>query len=210
MKQKKLDNFLVWREKMKSEGKIKSNYPPFPHTSDLAELIGVVLGDGHIEKFPRTERLIIAANSNNEGFVKRYVEIIEKLFHKKPLCTKVKKANCIRISIYEKFISKRLGIPTGNRKNFQFKSPIWILKNRIFLISFLRGLYEAEGSFCIHKPTSTYKLLFKNTNSYLLDSAFEGLEMLGFHPHRSTNQIQLSRKKEVYDCKDLIEFRKYG
>ena len=62
-KKRKIDNFSRWREKMKESGKIRSFYPPLPQNGDLAELIGVVLGDGHIGKFPRTESLVISSNA---------------------------------------------------------------------------------------------------------------------------------------------------
>jgi len=56
MKSKRLDNFRSWREKMKSEGKIPSDYPEFEKNEMLAEYIGVILGDGNISEFPRTQR----------------------------------------------------------------------------------------------------------------------------------------------------------
>jgi hypothetical protein len=210
MKERRIDNFAEWREKMKKIGKIKSDYTPFTKDNYLAELIGVVLGDGHIQIFPRTERLIIAANSRNVGFVKRYTYITRKVFKKEPRCMKAKNVDCIRISVYEKFISKRLGIPAGSRKNSKVKTPRWIWRDKNLLISYLRGLYEAEGSFCVHKPTSTYKLLFSNKNATLLHAVYRGLRVFGFHPNMSGYKVQLSAKKEVYKCKELIQFRKYN
>ena len=210
MKKRKLDNFKKWRERMKSIGKIKSYYPDFKKDEYLAELIGVVLGDGNIGKFPRTERLIIASNSNNQGFINRYSDIIQKIFLKEPKRMRFKDSNCTRISIYEKFISKRLGIPLGKRAEIDFKIPKWILQNNQFLISFLRGLYEAEGSFCVHLPTSTYKMFFSNKNDSLLNNVYQGIKILGFNPHRSKYKIQLSKKEEVYTFKNLINFRNYN
>jgi hypothetical protein len=96
---------------MKEEGKIKSIYSEFQKNADLAELMGVVLGDGHIQKFPRTERLLIFSNSTNKGFVKRYEKLVKSIFHKQPYVYKQKQSNCTRISLYEKHISKRLGVP---------------------------------------------------------------------------------------------------
>ncbi len=209
-RKKKLDNFKEWRDRMKRLGKIKSDYPAFRKNGDLAELIGVVLGDGSIGVFPRTESLAIFSNSNNSGFIKRYSKLIEKIFHKKPRLTKHgKNTNCIRIRLYEKKISKRLNIPTGKRKDLKIVIPSWILKNKKYLKRYLRGLYEAEGSFCVHKPTYTYKFLFSNRNESLLRNVHKGLEILGFHPHTSKNQIQVSKKKEVYEVKNLIKFRQY-
>ncbi|MCD6568869.1 hypothetical protein J7K70_01840, partial [bacterium] len=112
-KRKKIDNFAKWRRKMIVQGLIKINYPPLQKSGDLAELIGVILGDGYIGKFPRTEVLAIFSNSNNLGFVRRYSKLIKKVFNKKPSIYRRKDSNCIKISIYQKDLSKRLGISAG-------------------------------------------------------------------------------------------------
>lgn len=209
-KKKKIDNFREWRNRMKKLGKIRSKYPMFKKNGDLAELIGVVLGDGHIESFPRTESLTISGNSNNIGFINRYAKLITKLFHKSSYVAKTNKAmSCTRIRIYQKYISKRLGIPAGNRSKIKISIPRWILKNKHFLLRHLRGLYEAEGSFSVHKPTCTYKFLFSNTNESLLRNVYRGLKILGFYPHESKYKIQISRKREVYKIKNLLKFRQY-
>lgn len=194
---------------MKRLGKIKSSYPTLRKNGDLAELIGVVLGDGHIGIFPRTESLLIFSNSNNLGFVARYSELVEKTFLKKSRITKIKGAQCIKISIYQKQISNRLSIPAGSRKNIKNVVPDWVLKNRQYVVRYLRGLYEAEGSFSIHKPTSTYKLSFANRNPSLLRQVYLLLKYLGFHPSRDDCRVQLSRKEEVYKAKGLLHFREY-
>lgn len=208
-KKKKLDNFAKWRNEKIKQGLIKTNYPPLQKSGNLAELIGVTLGDGHIGKFPRTEILAIFSNSNNLGFVSRYATLIKKMFGKKVSVSKNRNSNCIKISIYQKDISKRIGIPAGARKNQYIKIPQWILKNRGYLKRYLRGLYEAEGSFCVHKPTCTYKFLFSNRNESLLKNVYRALKILGFHPHKSKDKIQVSRREEVYRIKDLIKFRQY-
>jgi hypothetical protein len=209
MKSNKLDNFINWREKMKSKGLIFSKYPPLLKGGDLAELIGVILGDGHIEKFPRTECLYILSNIKNLEFVYRYSQFVHKLFGKKPTCSKVSTARCIRIRLYQKDISRRLSIPFGARLNKTFLVPKWILKNKAFMIRYLRGLYEAEGSVSSHEATCTYKLFFTNRNKSLRTIVFNLLKKLGFHPHVSGDDVQLSRKTEVEECVRLIQFRKY-
>jgi len=209
MKRKKIDNFREWREKMRLEGKIKSEYLPLKHNGDLAELIGVVLGDGHIRAYPRTEELSIFSNSNNPSFVNRYSILIEKIFGKKPAKNIHSGGNCIRIRIYEKHISDRLGIPFSPRGNLNISIPGWIISNKKYIVRYLRGLYEAEGSHSIHKPTCTYKVQFSNRNISMLKNVFDLVSRIGFHPHKSKDMIQLSRKKEVFGFIRLIKFRKY-
>lgn len=209
MKRKNIDNFKRWRQKMVQAGRIKTKYPLLEKNSQLADLIGVILGDGHIHKFPRTESLEIYSHSHNHGFIQRYSNFVQIFFGKKPKISKKSDSNCTRIRIYEKYISKRLNIPAGNRNNLKIQIPKWIWSNKKFLIGCLRGLYEAEGSFCVHKPTYTYKLIFQNNNNSLLDFVLTALQELGFHPHRSPNRIQISRKDEVLNLKNLINFRNY-
>ena len=196
---------------MKSLGRIKSTYPELEKNSYLAELIGVVLGDGHIWKYPRTEELSIFSNANNPGFVRRYSDLIENVFGKKPVVTNHSNRNCIRIRIYENHISERLGMPVSPRKNKVIKVPGWILENDKYILRYLRGLYEAEGSFCKHIPTSTWKFFFSNKNQSMLNNVFRLLKKLGFHPHMSKDnyKVQLSKKAEVLKAVELFEFRKY-
>lgn len=209
MRERKIDNFKKWRDKMKRLGKVKSTYPVFKKNGDLAEFMGVILGDGHIGVFPRTEVLVLLSNSNNPGFVGRYSGMLEKIFQKKPYVVKRKEANCIKISIYEKHISDRLGVPSGARKNLDIVVPDWILKNKKYTVRYLRGLYEAEGSFSVHKPTSTYKFSFSNKNRSMLENVFSLVKEMGFHPSRDDKRVQLSRKEEVYRAMRLLHFREY-
>lgn len=194
---------------MKADGKIKSVYPALTKNGDLAELVGVILGDGHIRPYPRTEELSIFSNSNNLGFIDRYSKLVESVFDKRPAITQHSRGNCKRIRIYEKFISKRLGLEVSPRLNKKLKIPSWIFSKKQYIVRYLRGLYEAEGSFCTHPATSTYKLFFSNKNDSLLESVFVNLERLGFHPHKSACMIQISKKDEVYKCKELLKFRQY-
>ena len=203
MKLKKLDNFKIWRDKMQFD------YPPLIENGDLAELIGVSLGDGHICIYPRSEELRIISNSNNPGFIKRYAKIIEKVFDKRAYVIPSQHSNCTKIGVYQKHISDRLGIPSGARRYSNIKVPAWILKNRKYIVRYLRGLYEAEGCLCLHKPTYTHKFIFKNHNESMLKNVYRLVKRLGFHPHQSKYMIQVSKKDEVAKLSRLLEFRKY-
>lgn len=208
MRLKKIDNFKMWRDAQRIAGKIPA-YTPLEKNGDLAELIGVILGDGSITKFPRTESLRIVGNSNNLGFAKRYETLVGRVFGKAPHVAKRATSNAINITIYQCHISKRLCIPTGAKGDLQDVLPSWIKRRRSFLIRYLRGLYEAEGSYCVHEPTYTHKFLFSNTNPALLEAVCASLESLGFHPHRSPTMVQISRKDEVQNLKNLLKFRSY-
>ena len=87
--------------------------------------------------------------------------------------------------------------------------PEWILENRRYVVRYLRGLYEAEGSLSHHEPTCTHKLSFSNMNPTMLENVYNLMSGLGFHPHRDAKRVQLSRKEEVHQAVELLQFRKY-
>ena len=209
MRRKGIDNFKRWRDRMRHLGKIPASYSPFLPSGDFAEYIGVVLGDGNISEFPRAERIIISGNSKNKGFVRRYALLTRRLFRKRPTISKVWNKNNIRISLYQKEISKRLGIPAGNRQNASIRVPKWIWDNERYVIRLLRGLFEAEGSLSIHQLTYSYNLEFSNRNSSLLQIVGRGLKTLGYHPEFRTTSTRLRKKHEVEKFLKQVRFRAY-
>ena len=203
MKERKIDNFRKWRNEH------PVYYAPLPRGGDLAEYIGVTLGDGNIEKFPRTERIVIVGDLHKPEFIKRYAIMTKSLFKKSPTIEKMSTSNALRLSLYQKFISARLGIPTGNKRNFHYILPLWIKGDEAFLIRFLRGLYEAEASISIHLPTCTYNFAFSNHNPFLLSIVENALRRLEFHPEVRNNAIRVRRMAEVERLKNLLRFRQY-
>ena len=128
MKRKRLDNFAKWRKEMKASGRIRSSYPALLKDGGLAEFIGVVLGDGHLSKFPRTEELTVFSNLNNKGFIRRYSHLMEELFDKNPYVAKTSWSNCVRMRIYQKKLRNGLAfrIVREVRKISGFPVGFWI------------------------------------------------------------------------------------
>ncbi len=207
LKEKKIDNFKEWRRQAKKKGIIPTYYPPLKKDRELAFLVGMMWGDGNIHKFPRTEGLRITLGTDKPELWQHTAKIVKRVFKKQPYIYKPKNQESIIISLYQKELSRRIGIPCGNRSKIKIELPRWIRNSREFLIACLRGLYEAEGSFNIHKPTYTYKMIFTNRNDSLLCMVYDSLKALGFHPHTSQYKVQISRKEEVLKCKKLISFR---
>jgi len=208
-KSRKIDNFKNWRNKARKLGLIPDSYLVFRHNSDLAFLIGLTLGDGNIGIFPRTECLRIVLGTDKPLLIKYARQIIKSVVGKEPSVIKRTGVNCCNVTVYQKKLSKRLGIPSGPRKYLKILLPDWIWKRKIFLLNALRGLFEAEGSFSIHEQTYTYNLSFSNTNISLLNEVQKALTFLGFHPERRQNAVRLRRKIETFNFVSLIGFRKY-
>lgn len=204
---RRIDNFASWRrERDKARPK---EYYRLIRNGDLAELLGVVLGDGYIGQHARTQVLRIVSNSKNEGFVERYSSLVEKVFAKSPRVRFRKDSNCADIVLYQNNIASRLGLETGSKTRRPFVLPDWITASRHYKIRFLRGLYESDGCLAFHAATYTHKFIFSNVNPSLLDPVFMLLCELGFHPTKTRSNVQLSRRIEVAEAAKLLKFRKY-
>lgn len=208
-KLKKIDNFAKWRSIAREKGLIPNEYPMFIRDEYLSYLIGMVLGDGNIHKFPRTEKLTITLGTDKPDLISLVENTVEKVFNKKPSLYKSKKEKVKRITIYQKSISYRLEIPIGNKRYSKVGIPQWIWGNKKYLLTCLKGLYEAEASLCIHFPSSTFNFAFHNMNKKLLKDVTKALIIFGLHPEIRSNAIRLRKRDEVKYFSNLINFRKY-
>jgi DNA-binding transcriptional regulator WhiA len=73
------------------------------------------------------------------------------------------------------------------------------LANDEYVVRYLRGLYEAEGSTSFHAKTYTHKFEFANLNQSMLANVYRLMKKLDFHPHIDKTRVGISRKKEVVD-----------
>ncbi len=208
-KRLKIDNFKNWRHNARLSGIIPNTQIKLKRDSNLSFLVGITLGDGNINQMERTQCLRITLGTDKPDLWKYTSKVIEKVFSKKPSVYKRKIANCVNVTIYQNNLSERLGIPIGARKDKVIIIPDWIVNNKTNLISFIKGLYEAEASFSVHKKTYTYNLSFSNMNISILNFLESNIKQLGFHPERRTNAVRIRRKIEAYEFMDLISFRKY-
>jgi len=209
MKIKRIDNFTKWRKEAKLSGKICDNDIKIKRENSLAFIVGLILGDGNIYVFPRTECLRITLGTDKPDLAFYVVKIMEKVFNKAPSMRKRNDSNCFNITFYQKNLSHRLEIPSGSRAKLGIKLPSWIWEKDSFLISALRGLFEAEASYCVHEKTYTYNFEFSNRNPSLLNEVERGLVFLGFHPERRSYAVRLRKKAEAIGFRDLIRFRTY-
>jgi hypothetical protein len=210
LKNRGVDNLKAWRIKARKEG----IYPYIKHESikhsvNLAFLIGMILGDGHIQKLERVESIRITLGTDKPLLWQYTAKILKSIFNKEPHLYFPETSNCAVLGIYRKGLSNCLGVPIGSRKNLEIRLPNWIMQDNKYLTNCLRGLFEAEGSFSIHKPTYTYNFQFSNKNFSLLNEVESALVRLGFQPERRENSVRLRKKKEVFEFKNLINFRKF-
>ena len=179
------------------------NHPPLDEK--LAEIVGIMLGDGsNYVNLPKgTYQVRVASNfrTEQEYLLKFMKPLFENLFKINGWILKRPRLGCIYLCFDSKelvYFLDSVGVPCDSRKS---KAPIpnWIKARKPFLVSCLRGLFDTDGSvFLYNKPRDLVRISFKNANSRLLNDVRASLLQLGFHPNKMTYRtVSLTRKEDV-------------
>jgi intein/homing endonuclease len=151
---------------------------------EIAELIGAILGDGHIHK--KNNLITITGSIEDlEYYQNRIKKLFVNLFNKEPTIRRRNDRNAYYLMIYSKeivdFLTKNIGLNRGAKDNA--KVPEIILSQTKLIPHFLRGLFDTDGCIKFSKQTSNKNYyprvqiaLKKSPIAYQLKSLFDGLD----------------------------------
>lgn len=185
----------------------------FPQKSnELAELVGIILGDGGITGW----QLKISLNKETEPeYVEFVTGLIAFLFKEPPKKYYFEgrgKKVCVLclggVSLIE--FLEQIGLKIGNKVLLQVGVPNWILINRNYSIACLRGLVDTDGCIYSHSHTTkgfpclNYGLTLTNHSKPLLNFTHTVLLKEGFTSKIKEHSVYLYRQKEVKKYFDII------
>lgn len=185
----------------------KPFHPPNSYSKNLAEFIGILLGDGHLDKYQWS----ISLNATKDKiYAKHVIRLIKILFKFKPSLKIRKNYNVIIIignGIKSIQYLTKMGFQIGNKVKHQVDAPLWIKNNNKYCIACLRGLIDTDGgifnnSYIVRDKKYSYtKLAFANSSMPLLNFVFKTLKNIGFKPtfvnNPSSKRVWLGNQKEV-------------
>jgi hypothetical protein len=181
---------------------------------DLAEFIGIMLGDGSIA----LRQAQVDLNKKNEKKYQKFVnQLIKKLFGIIPSIHYRRISNGIRSVVSSSELCDyliTLGLSRGKGEKAK-AIPQWILNNQKYQLACLRGLMDTDGCVFTHrykvngKFYSYKKLAFKNHSYPLIKSIYDFLKNIGFHHPRITKnrkEVRIESKDDVQKYFRLIGF----
>lgn len=172
---------------------------------ELAELFGVILGDGHIHSQNQDSNknginyLEITLNSKEKDLKIRTEYLIRSKTGLKPN-TYSKKGNCLRLVIHSKDLVDKLlynGLEAGNKKENQVAIPVWIKNNKEYSKYCIRGLIDTDGSIYhdVRESKSYLRIQFSNHSENLIKDFDLACRSIGINTvGGGENQIQVARK----------------
>jgi intein/homing endonuclease len=192
---------LITHKRLGTAFHVSKKFPILEHNENLAELIGISLGDGHLSK----GQLQITSDINEQQYSLYISKLMNKLFQNKSSIYERSNARIVCIS-GENLVKQlnALGLVCGNKVKNQVRIPDWIRNNQEFYNSCLKGLFDTDGCIFIDKHNiketnySNIGIAYTSFSKPLLRDIFNGLSILGLHPTISTpNRIMVRRKKDV-------------
>lgn len=185
-------------------------------SKDLAEFIGIMLGDGGITHF----QCSVYLNSEIDKEFAYYVKnLMSKLFGIIPRIYVHKKHKVCRVSVSSVNLVKYLaskGLCIGDKVRAQVGVPSWVLLNPEYIKACIRGLIDTDGSLIIHryrikgKEYSYPKISFSNKSEPLLEFIYWGLSQFGLNPKRTyRSEVWLHSQNDVRRYLEVIGVSNY-
>ena len=171
---------------------------------ELAEFVGIMLGDGSINR----RQVSVSLNPHVEVEYAVFVAgLMDRLFNIQPSVHEYRARSQLTVlasSMDLVATLQRLGLPTGNKLANEVKVPAWIFTDIELVRACVRGLMDTDGCVFEHsykvngKLYGYVKMAFSSHSPRLLDDMQRMWRALGFRPGTPrADYIWLSRAKEV-------------
>jgi intein/homing endonuclease len=202
------DNWGQIKAGLNSRGSLKKIKIP-KKSAKLAELIGILLGDGNIHYFKKGKKIgsymvrIAGDKRHEKDYFENYISnLIRDLFNIEPKI-ELRKSNEMLLIIHSKkmvefFISQ--GLKSGDKIKNKVTIPKWIFEKDIYLKACIRGLIDTDGCIYTLKPhyPNYYQMNFKNFNMRLLKDTRKAFLALGYPISKISKHNQLYLTQKAY------------
>tara|TARA_Y100000034_G_scaffold134995_1_gene205201 strand:+ start:1439 stop:2284 length:846 start_codon:yes stop_codon:yes gene_type:complete len=162
----------------------------------LAEIIGALNGDGHVSKYKYEVNIV--SDSREKEYHQHLKILFQKTFGINFSSFKMV-GNAIKLRIYSVDLSRLLvkvyGLPIGKKKG-KLKIPPQILSSKKFLIAYIRGLYDTDGSFYLRRKKDPVIEISSAYPSFLKEVK-KALVSLDFFVAKGTNRVFIYRKEHI-------------
>lgn len=182
--------------------------PDLKPSEDLAELVGVILGDGGITN----GQIKITLNRLVDFEYSKYVsELIRKLLQESPAI--YERENVLNLCVSGVLIVKAfldLGLKTGNKVKNQVGIPKWILDNPDFAKKAVRGLFDTDGCIYLHNHIVKGKsyvnggVTLTNHSRPIITQVVKVLNGLGINA-----KVSMGTKVYIYDFDHIKRYMEF-
>lgn len=166
---------------------------PKKYSKELAEFIGIMLGDGKISHF----QVLVTLGDKELNYANHVCDLMEQLFSVRPkISTRATGYHDVYIGsvLLTKWLMSQ-GLVT-NKVKYQVDIPKWIFSKKEYTKMCLRGFFDTDGS--VYKLRYGIQLSFTNYSLPLLSSLQSMLLRLQYNPSCvSSHKVYITRKENI-------------
>lgn len=159
----------------------------------LAELLGILLGDGSITHF----QVCVTLGTKEMAYAKYVLTLMQKIFGGTPRLA-IRKSGYKDVYLGSTLATNWLfgqGL-VRNKVLSQVDTSAWVFTKAGYMRSFLRGFFDTDGSICALRHGTQISLT--NYSRPLLSSLQKMLQLLRYHPSAvSSHKVYLTRIPEI-------------
>lgn len=159
----------------------------------LAEFLGIMLGDGHISHF----QTIVTLGTKELAYVQYVQALMQELFKVKATIS-IKKSGYRDVYIGSTLITKWLkeqGL-VQNKVAAQVGVPEWIMSDEKYMKAFARGFFDTDGS--VYNLRFGIQISFTNRSAPLLVALQDMLRKLGYKVSKtSAYRVYITKREDV-------------
>lgn len=177
---------------------------PLGMSEELAEFLGVLAGDGHVNKVKFGVSVCADKDLDTHYLKKHYPALVNGLF-----CIRIRhnvQNNVLRAWIHSKQLViylEKLGVPIG-KKLGNLRIPKLVRTELRFVKAYIRGLFDTDGSFYQHHKSDA-AICITSYDKIFLEEVKRALQQTGFSPSVSGRNLFLYSKKDV--AKFFVEIK---
>jgi hypothetical protein len=166
---------------------------PEERSEDLAEFLGIMLGDGHISHF----QTIVTLGTKELEYVQYVGDLMHRLFQARP--TILQRKDGYR-DVYLGSVDLTRWLKThglvSNKVAEQVDVPLWIREKPKWMARFIRGFFDTDGS--IYRLKFGRQISLCNHSMPMLHSLREMLIELKYKPSVvGASKVYLTRKDDI-------------
>jgi hypothetical protein len=160
------------------------------NSEELAEIIGIMLGDGCLFKGKKkgNYQIIITSGKNERDWINYVRKQFSNYFKKEFKIIEIKFGIQAKIGskeVFEHLLEK--GLHHGNKVHNRVTIPSWVFEKNKFLVKTVQGLFDTDGS--VYKKYAHYaQIEFKFGCIETTTSVCEAVRGLGFNPTKIQKQ----------------------
>lgn len=204
-------NSLLTHVRLKTKFNLLKKIRIPPHNEALAELLGVLAGDGHVG----TYQIAVTTNSlTDREHADHVARLLRRLFSIRIMIRARPRQNACVVVASSRMLSDFLigcGAVKGNKIENNIGVPRWVECDMKYRTAFIRGLFDTDG--CVYIDVhrirdKTYRnigIALSNRSPRLLKAFKRHLIDIGLHPTQKTEyEVFLRRESEIRVYFDVV------